>query len=287
VVIGAGRHLNNPHPVGNSLRNKYFTDCDISDVRFAQGLGYPLRLARGLAIERIGEDVFASTPMVVNCTATNVNPGSTGWHSDAWQSPPYYSTGGIQNYIVYNYRATDLHCQGLFSRVSVLSSNNAFVNVFMELRAPVVSAGFDALYGDYDHLLMWHCTFIGTNTGHAVTFLPEPSTGGFSVTNASFLGGVWDEWKTTEGIGWTQAPDVEFYDNHYIVSTGFNTYTPDSGDTKSIGDAGMVTDPDDPNFGRPAGPSSPLVGRISAPSVPVDLGGEERGASGEVGAYEY
>ena len=238
TVIGSDRYDLNPHPVGQNYWYKYFTNSALTNLRFAQGEGFSAQLARNLTITHIGEDAFADSPAIINVDLSDQDPGPPGgheWHADAWQSPGITTSAPPpENYIVYNYRGTDLHYQAIFGRVKALASNNAFVNVFMEMRDPVRDYGSGNsgvgswLGGTYDHLLLWNCTFIGTGTGHDFWWANESYTGTpqFRMTNASFRGNVFTRWLTTEGLSWTQASTVEFLDNHYITPTGALTYTP-------------------------------------------------------------
>jgi len=244
-VIGKGRYVIQPNPM--DAIPFYFTDSYITEVRRGhtmQGAGNT-RLVRGTTIETISEDAFQAVPLIINCQARDLDPDDfRPWgpdadiqHSDAWQSPGYGNIDGMQNWIVYGFRATDLHYQGLFSRTAPLSANIAFVNVFVEMRPPSradsITKG-STFCGEYDHLLFWNCTFIGTDgLSGGFDFSPEPTTGLLRITNASFRGNLWQRWTTTEAITWTQAPDIDFYDNHYYDSSPFK---PDTAETKTTGD---------------------------------------------------
>ena len=298
VVLGSGRYDLNPFPVGDNYCYKYITESRLSNLRFAQGEGFPLLIARNLVIEHIGEDAFVQTPLIINVSLTDQDPGPPGgyeWHADAWQSPGITTSAPPpDNNIVYNYRGTDLHYQAIFGRVKALATNNAFVNVFMEMRDPVRSYGpgnegvGSWLGGTYDHLLIWNCTFIGTATGHDFWFVDENYTGTlqFQMTNVSFRGNVFTRWLTTEGLGWTLSAGADFFDNHYITPTGALTYTPGAAGSYTTGAAGLITDTASVDFGRPLA-SSPLVNRMAVPVVPCDLSGRPRTAGCDIGAYEH
>gem|GEM_PF-639845 len=294
-VIGTSRYVLSPNPI--SAIPYYFTDSYVANVRRGhtmEGAGNTL-LVRRLTIDTISDDAFQAVPMVVSCKANNLDPGDfRPWgpdadiqHSDAWQSPGYAVATGMQNWIVYGFRATDLHYQGLFGRVSTLSSNIAFVNVLVEMRSPnrtdSTTKG-STLCGEYDHLLFWHCSFIGTG-GHigGFGFSAEPTTARFRVTNSSFRGNLWQRWTTTEGTAWTQAPSVEFYDNHYYADSPL---MPDTAGTKTVGDPQLVLDPTSVDFGHPV-VTSPLRNRVGTPLVPCDLDSNPRTFPADVGAYQY
>ena len=87
-LLGSGQWSNQSNPIGYGA-GTWYTDCYITNVDFATPAAW---FARGLTIEHIGNDAFALCPMVVNCTADDLNPGATGWHTDAWQ---WYGGGQV------------------------------------------------------------------------------------------------------------------------------------------------------------------------------------------------
>lgn len=297
VIIGGPEER--PFPIGgNWVGPQYVTECSITGQRRASGYGQNQRLMRNLSITENREDVFQAVPFALNITVDGVDPGDgpDPEHADVIQS-----AGGIQgdpagmhNWIFYNIVATDLHYQAVFARTGAPALDNAFVNCFFEMRAPVRVGGIGtAVAGMYDHLLFWQCSFVGTGFQHETALgRPESLTlpaEAWLMANFSVRGCLIDRYVCDVGPNLFNNPDVEFRDNHYVSPGGVaNTYTPDTaGGTITIGDPQIVTDPQSPDFGKPADASSPLVDRVTPPLAPTDARGTPRGASGDVGALEH
>lgn len=313
-LIGANRHVGGSNPVKNN-GDVYFTDTYIYNVDRAVHGG---KLVRGLTIERIGEDAFQGTLLAVNIRVNDMNPGSTYWHADAYQS----DIGGMENRIVYNYYGTDLHYQGLFLRArDFRPANNAFVNVFMEMRQPGYpgSAGGKkiqsngSMHGPWDHVLVWHSTF------PTARFYFADDMSGYGLTNASFIGNVFYELTDAESsvgseIPWTRPgnnKNNEFLHNHYIQSyvdlpsghsCGWPTppgcphahsRSPDSDQngSQSVGDPQLrlpglsMGDPTPSTFGQPED-GSPLIDRLTHVLIPADAFGNPRDQMPDIGAVE-
>lgn len=152
-------------------------------------------LARNVTLKKIAEDAFRNNNLVVNARVDDQDNGSNdgydlNYHADTFQNfgnPP-------NNQILYNLYATDLHYQGLFLRTSSGTAKDAaYINNFFEMRSPanfggvadVLTAG--AFYfddDDWDHVLLWHCSFQGSGLSMYV-----PSGSGH-VRNASIIGNV-------------------------------------------------------------------------------------------------
>ncbi len=279
AVIGSGRYVNNSNPIARTLQVKYMTDCYITAVDFAfHGDATGTYLARGLTIEHIGNDAFVRVPMIVNCTADDVDPGSTGWHADAWQ---WWGGYGDSNLICYNYRATGLHYQGIFwraydnSNVPLPDANGAaFVNVYMAGPGQDGSGFFCGFYRAMDHLLFWNCSFVD---GFAAFM--DDQYGGVSfpmdVTNFDGKGCVFNELKQWSARG---TFDFSSWDhNHYVLAAGQASRI-NPGTNVTVGDPMLDGD------GCPT-TSSPLMNRISEMVVPVDAAGRTRTSPTTVGAY--
>ena len=273
-IIGSGRWVAGSNPIPQTWDKKWLTSSYITNVDFAVGVG---QMARGLTIEGIGNDAFQHCPMVVDCSANDLDPGSTGWHSDAWQ---WYSTGGPSNTIVYNYRCTDAHYQGIMCRTGVSSSsaarNVAFVNMYVELRAPHrKSNGPASLWmRSVDHLLLWNCTFVG----HPFNIYDDQQNGqsfGTVLNNLDVQGCVFDMLKVSAPKG--SVPSSAFAHNHYVSNSDYNAVM--LGSDISSGNAGLDSS------GTPQS-GSPLLNRITPPMVPCDADNSPRGSTGDVGAYE-
>jgi hypothetical protein len=281
--------------------NNYFTE--MSTVHSSAGL------VRGAKMQTIGNDAFINTDFVINCIVDDQTNGTTGWHADAFQ---LHSTGvpASENRIVYGYKVTNSHYQGIFMRNSTagaVASNNAFVNVLLEMREPydlneygepVQSAM--SLYGTWDHFLMWHCT-IPYGAADRTT-----DVSGQALTNASFIGNQFYEFSNNNASipqdylwpGNTQENVFAYnaYQHVYGVTpactpTSVRSYygqscphvyslAPDTiGGTAIIGNPLLDTD-----FKLTA--LSPLIGVVPK-IVPTDIDGNLRGALSDVGAYEY
>ncbi len=274
-IIGSGRHTNGSHPVQHtSVGTEWYTNSYVYDTDFGVGGG---ELARGLTMVHLGNDAFQHCPMIVNCTVDDDNPGSTGWHTDAWQ---WFSTSGPNNTIVYNYRYTNGHCQGLMCRTGDSSAPSArdvaFVNVYIQLSPPSYAAnGPVSLWmRSVDHMLMWNCSFIA----HPFNIYDDQDSGYFPtvLTNFDVRGCNFDTLKCSTPTGYVDFSS--FAHNHFVVSSGAQVVTP--GMDASTGSAVLDA------YGRPA-IGSPLIDRMSPPIVPTDAGGTARDALGDVGAYEY
>jgi len=293
-----------PFPVGSGWRGPhYYTECNIRDQRRASGNGQNHRLMRNLTMVRTREDCFQSVPFGVNIFIDGVDPGagSNPEHADVIQGPPALSAEGAfaHNWIWYNVVAKDLHYQGIFIRSGATSRNNAFVNCFLEMRAPIRNdqgTGRGSTFaGKYDHLILWNCTFLANGTPNKCTVGVYESTtvpsNEFAVRNASIRGCLFDQFRSSVHSGdknWVRNPDVEFYDNHYLrVVTSNHGLSPDTGSgTISTGDPRVQMNASSNDFGRPL-TGSPLIGRLSPPLVPADATGKAYGSTADVGALSH
>ncbi len=281
-IIGSGWHTAGSHPVHqSSIGTIWYSESRIYDVDFAVGGGH---FARGLDIEHFGNDAFQHCPMIVNCTATDQDPGDTGWHADAWQ---WFATSGPNNTIVYNFNFTDGHCQGVMCRTGVSTSPSAecvaFVNFFCELRPPSRRPNGPASLWmrSADHFLMQNCTYVG----HPFNIYDDDEGGtkfGTVITNFDVRGSCFEAMKHSTPVG---NVDFSAFDkNHFVTGSGVQIVAP--GSNVTTGSAGLVIDTSSPDFGRPANASSPLVNRVFPLLVPEDASGRQRIAPAAVGALE-
>ena len=307
-IIGSGRWvaLSNPIEHGSLYcTNSYIYDCDRG---FAQ-----VSMVRGTTLEKLGNDAFANSQFLVNVTVNNIHNGTTGWHSDAYQ---VHTTGvpPAENRIIYNFRGTDLHISGLFARSDAGPSvNNAFVNVFFEMREPFSvnesnTPVFDTwdMYHIWDHLLIWHCTLPISNTS-----FPDQAI------NSSFIGNVmrqYIDYTTDQGnpvvanAEPSNSSNNEFLYNHimhiwgvtpsaspsaYDIAQGaplphWYAAMPDSSPSGSVTTGASVVDLSDPSsetFGAPL-VGSVLIDRIPFATIPADINGNPRDSKPDVGAFE-
>ncbi len=308
--IGSGYDIVNSNPVNHSSDNHYSTGDYIFDADY----GYRrAALVRGAELVQVGVDSFQNTAMVINATSMG-QVNSTGLHADAYQvfsldanSPP------ANNRIIYNFKATDIHYQGIFARSDYgQATDNAFVNVFIEMREPpmrnesnLYSFGPHSFYHSWDHLIMWNCTFIGHCGGMYGTY-----------TNSSFVGNIFDAYVSQESaVGVPTIPSAEpgntsnneFLHNHFnqiyketadhyrnavYVESGWpcplwGSKRPDSGSPATYSKDYGVLDTDylSSKFGYPLD-GSVLINRFPS-RVPIDVNNVERAAVSDVGAVEY
>jgi hypothetical protein len=318
ALIGSGQHVNGSRVLlsddfgtySNENNPHYFTDVTITNSDYGVHRGI---LARNVTATNMGNDPFVNTYMVLNARVDNVDPGPTYWHADGYQS----WGDAPDNRIVFGYYGTNMHYQGLFLRqenAATIAENNAFVNIFMEMREPgrpgnpgsyvVLSSGTAS--GRYDHFIMWHCTFVYKEFGIYA------ESNGHYFTNSSFIGNHFYEYHDyVVQINNYHNPAETLYNNsqgneylynsyrYSAVETGSGSANPPhwyskSPDSSPTGLAHVVGDPllnltDNVtyvNFGAPQS-ASPLVNSVLMTTVPVDALGNQRTGYPDIGAIEY
>lgn len=308
-VAGSGRWVANSNPVHVLSGNLWATDCTVHDVDYGF---YYIPYVRGCAVDIVGNDPYVNTQMIVNSSSSNISNGATGWHADSYQT---HTTGvpAPSNRIIYNYRSTNVHYEGLFMRSDAgMAQDNAFVNVLVELREPADRNESDAVAfmaiavsQSWDHLLIWNSTFL---TGHGEFY--------GTYTNSSLVGSLFYQFVDDgSAMGTPALPEWapgnssgnEALHNHFLGVYGetpactknsrylaanpdwpcphWYAKRPDSGSpaTFSEGDGVLDIDYTSPTLGYPQG--SVLVSRF-APRVPVDLYNVSRGDLADIGAVE-
>lgn len=306
-LIGKGRHLQNSSPVpANSALQYYLTNSSNYNSDYGMYSGV---LARNISFSTIGNDAFANTQMVINARVDDLDPGATEWHADGYQS----WGEGPNNRIIYGYYGTNFHYQGLFLRATLSpGQDNAFINIFMEMMDPgrdggagvVLSSG--SIYGEWDHLLVWNCSF------PHIGFSIYPDDSGYGFTNSSFIGNFFYEFKdSTAGFvdpsyaAPGNAGNNDFLHNHYVRSytdvtncagnpqpvgcPHYHSTSPDSSalPTQTVGGVGsesadfIIRDLGSQRNGQPYNPL--LVERFEQ-VVPVDAVGAVRKHMSDVGA---
>jgi hypothetical protein len=307
-VVGSGRWVASSNPIKTDT-DQYSTDSYYTDMTSVIRTS---PLARNITIESIGNDAFENTYLIINATVSDIDPGSTERHADAYQA---HTTGEApaDNRIIYGYYGTDLHYQGLFMRAtSGQATDNAFVNVFMEMREPGRDGGSGVvlnsagIYGAWDHLIMWHCSFPYTNleTG-------DEASGSY-FTNSSIIGNNfygWNDNYTGRAIGvdpdYTLPANTEgntFENNHYrfsnVIADRATACIPgpapngcDFYDVSPDSDADVSQSLADPGVESNANPvptsGSVLIDRLSSQLIPADVLGNLRDSSPDVGAFEF
>ena len=282
ALVGAGRYVQGAHPIHHGGFTLWSTDCYYTELASAVGGN---RLARGLRIEKISDDVARNCPLLVNVVANDVDPGMTYAHSDAWQT---WLRDLPNNTIAYNVRMTDAHYQGIMCRTgkadAPLARDVAFVNCLLEIRHPIRpphrgvtdgGEGRSLWMRSVDHLLIWHCSFLG----HPLNFYDDKEGRTripLNMTNVSVVGCCFGNMKKH-----TQGGKVDFsgfQSNHIVASEGVHAVKP--GRDLSTGDPKLT-----PAFAPQA--QSPLVNRLSRQLVPIDAAGRLRDARPDIGALEH
>jgi hypothetical protein len=298
-------------PVGTGWRGpQYYTELVIRDQRRVAGdWGTGGKIARNLVMHATREDNFQAWPFGVNIIVRTQdpslrNPGChetrTCEHADVIQGPN--ATGpevaSMQNWIWYNVVATDIHYQGIFVRSGAISKNNAFVNCMM-YRSYIPGGepqSTTTFVGKYDHLLIWHCSFFGTNTmskftvgGYESTTVPS---GGFQMQNISIVGCVAERFQSTVSAtdkSWVNNSDVEIRNNHWItIPPQWSPHVMAPGIDWTSGNPMVVTVTTNPNaedLGKPLS-GSVLTGRVNPQVVPCDAFGKARPNVASVGVRE-
>ena len=112
-------------------------------------------LIRGHEVRKIASDVWTgSEKLVVNCTASDVDGGSTGAHPDFHQShakPPDW----VHDVILYNVTGYNCKCQGLFG---LRLRDSAFVNVVFERTKE--TSFYTQYSGPMENVLFAHVTLV-------------------------------------------------------------------------------------------------------------------------------
>jgi len=277
ALIGSGRWILQSNPVGLNPRTVYWTDSSITACDYATRNTAEQYLARGLTISTIGHDAFQNFPMIVNCTVDDIDNGdNSSWHADAMQ---WWGGHRDSNVIVYNYRATNCHYQGLFIRGRRTSDPEppnaqgmAFVNVYIDMADD--ASGSSGWYRRVDHLIWWHCTF-RSNLGFFVDPLDGYSSWPVEITDFSAKGNVFNEMRLNQpdsGIEWD-----DWHENHFEVQSGGSVIT--RGTSQTTGDPGVDAD------GYPVS-GSVLLGKVTQELVPADSAGVLREMPASAGAYE-
>ncbi len=124
-------------------------------------------LIRNHEVRKIGSDVWTgSNKLVVNCTASDVNPGKTGAHPDFHQShavEPHW----VHDVILYNVTGYNCMCQGLFG---VRLRDSAFINVVFERTKE--TSFYTQYSGPMENVLFAHVTLLNQTWAWRSSFLP-------------------------------------------------------------------------------------------------------------------
>ena len=125
-------------------------------------------LIRDHEVRRIASDVWTgSNKLVVNCTATDVDAGSTGAHPDFHQSYAV-EPGWVHDVILYNVTGYNCRCQGLFG---LRLRDSAFVNVVFERTED--TKFYTQYSGPMDNVLFAHVTLLNQTWAWRASFSPS------------------------------------------------------------------------------------------------------------------
>lgn len=297
-----GRVPTGTNPVWGDAGNTYYTSDYVYDTRY--GVRGPI-LARGIKIEKVGNDAFVNNSLIINCTADDIDPTGTNAYdcngaNEVCHADVYQQWGsGRDNVIIYNYYATDVNYQGLFMRQESGGdqTNTAFVNMFIELRTLISGGGYSGVYGNYDHFILWHNTFVGTGEpGHwgwasmLFAFEPNYSPDERSFNNSSIIGNVFHRFIWAESSSSTF--DYENSDNNVASYNHFeivvSTIDSNSPTTATTGDDVIdIVTPGSETFGYPVDEAS-IIDRLPSnlTGILVDAYGNLRDSTPDVGALE-
>jgi hypothetical protein len=300
-IVGPGRTTAMTcNPAKNT--NGYTTGCYITEVDF--GFWVNVLLARGNSIYKISNDLAQNlTGALINTRLDDIDPTGTDafdcngageqCHADVFQT----WGNGPDNRIVYNLVATDANYQGIFMRATNSDGSNvAIVNTFIELRS-YTGGGYNGIYGNWDHLLLWHNTFVGqgdpSHWGWSSLLIDdEPTlTPSESMDDCSFIGNVfhqfvWGSGTTESDLAYENDDGNDVSYNHFeLVNDIVDTNSPT---TRTTGDDIVdISTPGSATFGYPADEAS-IIDRLPSnlTGVPCDAYGDPRDATPDVGAFE-
>jgi hypothetical protein len=261
--------------------------------------GYGPNFCRGCTCTNIGNDCWLNTTLVLNSTVDDVDPGATGWHSDAFQLE---GAGVWKNVLWKNNKATTLRYQGMMVDEGPPIDGFAFVNNYMSIPENETATfvhfkkrvvGFEWFNFTFHYT---DTTPPNVKTGRVFWGCPNGSTMDCQFIGMDVQGGVFaalfyagDNYPLHAGV----YPDLE---GHIFVIEDAGTYAKhnnfynpeDAGaepDSQTPGDDVTTADPDLDANGVP-NDTSGLRDRITTPVTLWDLNQDPRSAIADIGAYE-
>jgi hypothetical protein len=323
--LGAGRYVLNSNPVIVNQQSDLSDDLDgyysTDDYTYDVFKGYSTTdIIRGAVVEKSHDDVFENFVFVVNAKVDDINngaeygktpvAGATAAHSDVLQVyQNIAATIPVENRLAFNVYATNVHMEGIMrSSLYQPAGNNAFVNVFIELRElptdgngsnglgndAAFTAGLIGTSDDESHLLLWHSSFAFGLGGQY-----------YDLKNSSFYGNLF--WGLASNLAIkTYSGTTEWAYNHFENVYGVTgecdpipiSFTAVSwecprlfmralGNDYTVGDGVIdISTPGAADFGYPIR-GSVLIDRLPEKKVPCDVFGNPRDSSPDVGAIEY
>ena len=245
----------------------YITDTSFAD--YENGCIWA-DIARNVSLKRLSGDAFSNCGLTLNCTADDIDSGSTGNHADVFQ---LHGTGVRENVIVFGLEATDANCQGLFLADLDAVQDAAFVNVLMARPpgADPLTPPYSQVYEVVNHLVMRGCSF-----PNQLFAWRHPN-----IKNVQVLGCVFSQMRAANGsYGQAVVPHDWFEWNHFldVVTTG----TISRGEFATTG-YGVLQDVNQGEY-TPA-EESLLRGRVPYRIAPCDARGRIRLAPDTMGAH--
>ncbi|MCC6795761.1 MAG: hypothetical protein IT366_11645 [Candidatus Hydrogenedentes bacterium] len=247
-----------------SWSGQFMTDTTVKDFR--DGIVYH-DFARNCRVQTIASDAYTGTPVVINCTAEDVDrQGDTDIHPDIYQV--HMDGSSLENGVVYGLRAHNFVAQGIFAAGVPLVQDTAFVNIIIDFADNDLTPLLSQWNVTSEHVLLWYITF------HNQVFLWRHDVS--QINNFSIKGCVFEKLQVNAGATFD---DNWFQSNHYIDAASWLAITPGYDASTGYPDYMNVQQHD---F-RPR-KSSPLAQRIAEPNILVDAMGATRSRLTSVGA---
>jgi len=250
--------------IDQGFSGRYYTNNSTEDSRNGMTNG---RLIRNCHSERIGEDAFYNARFILNSSVHDINPQSTGFHSDVYQ---LHGGGDWDNVIVYGLHATEVHDQGFHVKDMDSVNNSAFVNVLIGRPDPAGNPHARSQWHTplNQHVLFWHFTQANIQWGWRGDLNGTPE-----YKDVYVKAGTW------RSMYFQSAPqDINFSHNHFETGSVFGTNT-------TTGDPDFV---DSVHYDFRPAPGSPLLDRIGEEEsvVPIDALGYPLSYPAAIGALQ-
>lgn len=213
-------------------------------------------IIRGHTMTRITSDAWTGGgKLVVNCSVSDIDPGSTGAHPDFHQSY-CVAPDWVQDVILYNVRGYECISQGLFGG---RLRNSAFVNVLIEKGNTVMYSQYS---GPMENVLFLHMDII-----YQSWLWRGTGANAYQATEVSVINNIFQSMSLYENA---TAAGLTIDRNHFVSTTSM-------GANKTAGDARYV-DPATNNYRIASNSPAWGTGR-TLQCVPADIDGNPHEAS--------
>lgn len=289
-IIGPGGYGNQSPTTGS--HNAYFTGCFFYEVGYVMP-NTPV-IGRGLKMEEIYHDIARNgSPLLVNIQLdSQYGEYSTPYHSDIYQV-----FDQVDNVIIYNGVFTTVRYQGLFLNSQGGDSRNAaFVNLLFEYPVEEQSQIKSWIHDQWDHLLLWHCTFDSRlpPNGNWFAFYDADygDSDSFERDNVSYIGNVFRRFGINSGAQTQLGSDYLDFGNPYNNEAKYNHFCVAGmtmGEDYATGTGVIDFDtPGSDTFGYPTDGSA-IINKLPSniTGVMCDALGNPRDGNPDVGALEY